>query len=84
MLSAQLSDKLENLMLMCADHHKLIDQPTSGPRDYPVEKLKAMKKAHEEKIDRICDLFHVPKNRDTTVYHSSNTQYNKVCVVQRH
>ncbi len=60
-LSAQLSDKLENLMLMCADHHKLIDQPTSGPRDYPVEKLKAMKKAHEEKIDRICGLFHVPK-----------------------
>lgn len=60
-LSAQLSDKLENLMLMCADHHKLIDQPTMGPRDYPVEKLRAMKKAHEEKIDRICSLFHVPK-----------------------
>lgn len=60
-LSAQLSDKLENLMLMCADHHRLIDQPTSGPRDYPVEKLKAMKKAHEEKIDHICSMFHVPK-----------------------
>lgn len=60
-LSAQLSDKLENIMLICADHHKLIDQPTSGPRDYPVEKLKTMKKAHEEKIERICALFHVPK-----------------------
>ena len=37
--SPQLSDKLENLMLMCADHHKLIDNPTNGPRDYPVERL---------------------------------------------
>ena len=60
-LSSQLSDKLENLMLMCADHHKLIDDPITGPRDYPVERLKEMKKAHEEKIARICDLFHVPK-----------------------
>ena len=60
-LSAQLSDKLENLMLMCADHHKLIDQPTTGPRDYPVERLKAMKKAHEEKIERICSMLYVPK-----------------------
>lgn len=60
-LSPQLSDKLENLMLMCADHHKLIDTPISGPRDFPVEKLSAMKKAHEEKIDRICRLFYVPK-----------------------
>lgn len=60
-LSAQLSDKLENIMLMCADHHKLIDQPATGSRDYPVEKLKAMKKTHEEKIERLCALFHVPK-----------------------
>jgi len=60
-LSAQLSDKLDNLMLMCADHHKLIDQSITGPRDYPVEKLQAMKREHEEKIERICNLFHVPK-----------------------
>ena len=39
-LSPLLSDKLENLMLMCADHHKLIDNPTTcllytspSPRD---------------------------------------------------
>lgn len=60
-LSAQLSDNIDNLMLMCADHHKLIDDPTSGPIDYPVEKLKAMKRAHEEKIDNFCKLFYVPK-----------------------
>ena len=60
-LSPLLSDKLENLMLMCADHHKLIDTPTTGPRDYPVERLKEMKQAHEEKIEKICNLFNVPK-----------------------
>jgi hypothetical protein len=57
-LSPQLSDKLENLMLMCADHHKLID---TNVDEYPVERLKAMKVAHEEKLDRICSLFNVPK-----------------------
>lgn len=57
-LSPKLSDKLENLMLMCAEHHKLIDTYVD---EYPVEKLKAMKVAHEEKIERICSLFHVPK-----------------------
>ena len=57
-LSPQLSDKLENLMLMCADHHKLID---TNVDEYPVDRLKAMKVAHEEKLDRICSLFTVPK-----------------------
>ena len=61
-LSSQLSDKLENLMLMCADHHKLIDDSKIGPRDYPVEKLKKMKKEHEEKIEKLCSLFHVPQS----------------------
>ena len=30
-LSPQLSDNSDNLMLMCADHHKLIDNPVTGP-----------------------------------------------------
>lgn len=57
-LSHQLSDKLENLMLMCSDHHKLIDD---NPDDYPIEELKRMKKEHEEKLDKICSLFNAPK-----------------------
>lgn len=60
-LSPLLSDKLENLMLMCADHHKLIDEPISGPKNYSVERLKEMKRAHEEKIEKICNLLNVPK-----------------------
>lgn len=60
-LSPLLSDKLENLMLMCADHHKLIDTPKAGPRDYPVKRLKEMKRVHEEKIEKISNLLNVPK-----------------------
>ncbi len=57
-LSPQLSDNLENLMLMCADHHKLID---TNVDEYSVERLKAMKATHEEKMERICSLFNVPQ-----------------------
>lgn len=59
--SPLLSDKLENLMLMCADHHKLIDDMQTGPRDYPIERLKRMKREHEEKIEKFCNLFNIPK-----------------------
>lgn len=48
-LSPLLSDKLENLMLMCADHHKLIDNPTTGPRDYPVERVEGNEKSTRRK-----------------------------------
>ena len=38
-MSYEYSDKLENLMLMCLDHHKLIDD---NPEEYTVEKLYEM------------------------------------------
>lgn len=58
--SYELSDKIENLMLMCADHHLLIDKPDSGPREYPKERLQEMKRAHEEKMGKLCELFNKP------------------------
>lgn len=57
-LSSQLSDKLENLMLMCAEHHKLIDD---CPEIYTVEMLKKMKEKHEKKVEEICNLFYIPE-----------------------
>lgn len=36
----------DNLMLMCSRHHKIID---NHPEQYPVERLKATKKAHEDR-----------------------------------
>lgn len=55
-LSPQLSDKLDNLMLMCADHHKMIDD---FPEIYTVACLTKMKENHKKKVEEICELFYV-------------------------
>ncbi len=54
LLSYQLSDKLENLMLMCADHHKLID---GDCENYTVDILKDMKRRHENKMEEVSKQF---------------------------
>lgn len=57
MRSSELSDKLENLMLMCPAHHKLIDDHKD---DYPEEVLLDMKKKHEDRVRKLCDLMYTP------------------------
>lgn len=47
--SPELAKKLENLMLMCARHHKLID--TDAPDEHPEPVLLEMKQAHETRIE---------------------------------
>lgn len=46
--SALLADAIENLMLLCHEHHRLID--IERPDDHPEELLLAFKAAHEERI----------------------------------
>ena len=53
--SHQLSDKLSNLMLMCPEHHKQIDD---FAEDYPEDKLLEMKRKHEKAIADQCDLIY--------------------------
>lgn len=53
--SHQLSDKLCNLMLLCPDHHKLIDD---FPNSYPEADLLEMKRKHEEAIATQCGLIY--------------------------
>lgn len=48
-LSPLLAKDLNNLMLMCAKHHKLID--VDEPAEHTVEILQAMKEAHETRIE---------------------------------
>lgn len=57
-LSHKVSDDIENLLLLCRDHHKLVD---NKPEIYTVEKLRAMKIKHEREIHRLCDLMYYPK-----------------------
>lgn len=51
---------IENLMLLCHPHHKLIDD---HPLEYTRETLEGYKKAHE---DRICLLTSMAPDRHTT------------------
>lgn len=53
--SYELSDKLSNLMLLCPEHHKLIDDYED---EYPKEKLLQMKAQHEQAIADQCDLIY--------------------------
>lgn len=58
-LSEEFSDSIDNLMLLCPKCHHLID---SQEKDYPVEKLREMKRKHENLVRMLCDSI----NLDTT------------------
>ncbi len=48
-LSPKLKNDIENLMLMCDEHHRLIDR--EDVEGHPVERLLEMKKKHEDRVD---------------------------------
>ncbi len=52
-LSAEYCNDVSNLMLMCLDHHRMIDQIT---RVYSDEILRQMKNVHEERIERLTAI----------------------------
>lgn len=55
--SNQLSKDLENLMLLCPAHHKLIDD---NPHRFSEEELKEMKRNHEQKVSDLLDYMNCP------------------------
>lgn len=57
--SYELSDKIENLMLMCQEHHKLIDE---NPDIYTISILGEMKEEQERKIEELLDEMNYPKS----------------------
>lgn len=56
--SYNLSDKLENLMLMCQEHHKLIDE---YPEKFTIEKLCEMKNKQEKEVEKLLDEMNYPE-----------------------
>jgi len=63
-LPADQRNKLENLMLVCKKHHKLIDDKRLVA-DYPKEKLLKFKDEHERRILRLTGIK--PDNKTTIV-----------------
>lgn len=53
-LSEQLKKELSNLMLLCDEHHRLIDREQAN--DYSVDLLRNMKKKHEHRAEFLAGL----------------------------
>lgn len=49
-------DDFENLMLMCYEHHHLIDHDGRDLETHTAKALRAMKKQHEDRIELLCSL----------------------------
>lgn len=59
-LSHELSDNLDNLLLLCAKHHDLIDK---HKEDYPTDLLHKYKERHERIIREATKLLEVPQSK---------------------
>jgi len=65
-------DKYENLLLLCRNHHKIIDD---NPEVYTIEKLKNIKKEHEQWIKSKLEIFDNAKQKDDELYASYIEQW---------
>ena len=54
MRSHQLSDKLSNLMLMCWDHHHMVDEDV---KTYTEDVLRSMKLEQEKSVESVCEAL---------------------------
>ncbi|MGJ8665163.1 MAG: HNH endonuclease [Patiriisocius sp.] len=53
-LSEELKDDISNLMLLCDEHHRLID--IKQVEEHPVELLQKMKRKHEQRMELQTDI----------------------------
>jgi len=58
--SGRLVDDIDNVMLLCHDHHRLIDH--EGLSDHSAERLRVMKKRHEDRIRMLTEIDVVKKS----------------------
>ena len=75
--SYQLSDKIENIMLLCDKHHRLID--IEDEKGHPEELLLEMKREHEKSIEEVCEYLNIEKTE--IVNFSSSIKGNKVNII---
>lgn len=72
-LSPKLCKDINNLMLLCDEHHRLIDKVDVD--SHTVEVLTEMKKKHEERIELVAGIDHDKKTN--IVIYSANIGKNK-------
>lgn len=79
-LSEELKDDISNLMLMCDEHHRLIDR--EDVKGHPVQRLRQMKAKHESRIELLGSLqenvqSHVILYGANVGEHNSNVSWEK-------
>jgi hypothetical protein len=67
-LSKILAKDINNLMLLCDDHHRLIDKEKID--EHPVELLRKYKKEHEDRIERVTGI--IPERRTYAILYGAN------------
>ncbi len=72
-LSVKLKDNVSNLMLMCDEHHRLIDREDA--EGHPVERLREMKRKHEERIE-LLTLLQEDKQSHMLLYGANIGHHN--------
>lgn len=64
-LTPEQRDKYNNLILLCKNHHKIID---SQPESYPIERLNQFKREHENWVNITLQPIDLQKILDEEVY----------------
>lgn len=71
----------DNLILMCRNHHKIIDDPKFGERDYPVQKLQEIKRKHEAWVRNKLELD-IDKQKDEENYAQIVDEWQNKCSIE--
>lgn len=72
-LSEEYCSDISNLMLLCDTHHRLID--TGRKAEHPIEKLREMKKFHEDTMEILTSLFDNPQSH---IIHYAANIHNRI------
>jgi len=67
-LSPKLSADINNLMLLCDEHHRLIDR--EGEKEHSVERLQKMKQIHEKRIELLTSIS--PDKKSYIILYGAN------------
>jgi SMODS-associated and fused to various effectors sensor domain len=67
-LSKKLKSEISNLMLLCDEHHRLVDK--ADVPGHPVDRLVAMKELHEKRVELVTALG--PEKRSHVVLYGAN------------
>lgn len=74
--SEQLRDDIGNLMLLCDEHHRLIDK--KSPQGHPPELLLEMKQDHESRIELACGI--PPDSKSHVLLYAANIGDHKTAL----